>query len=336
MIDCPSIAELTSAEILPPILAAHVRDCSRCQALRQLWEANPPAGVAFADEATVEAKWPFPPHPNIDAPARPGAIHCVWGAEDGELLPAVIMDVDEVEALVIPISPDIDMAGDGDVFIDQHVLAYPAIAEVWNHLRVLAEQIVEQIGELEATVHDTLDSALDAMLASEPLPEGLRQGPELIGELDPRALFREREAERARKFVEPWRALNLGATLGAVLGSRRTECDLALDEVGERTDLAPDALHRLEEDREDLQARVSIASMTALVRQMNLTPSRKLADLVELAVFDNDREPEPGPQVELARRRVGARSAGRPPSEETRRKHAQDYAQRLLARLAER
>jgi hypothetical protein len=335
MIDCPSIAELTSAEILPPVLAAHVRECPRCQALRQLWEANPPASVEFVSEAIVDARWPFAPHPNIDAPARPGAIHCVWGPEDGELLPALIMDVDEVEALVIPISPDTDMAGDGDVFIDQDVLAYPAIAEMWNHLRVLVEQIVEQIGELEATVHQNLDTALDAMLASEPLPAGLRQGPELIGELDPRALFREREAERARKFVEPWRALNLGATLGAVLEARRSERDLALDDVGERTDLAADALHRLEGDREDLHARVPIASMTALVRQMNLTPSRKLADLVEAAVFANDREPEPGAEVERARRRSGVRSAGRPSSEEIRRKHAQEYAQRLLKQLKE-
>jgi hypothetical protein len=255
--------------------------------------------------------------------------------EGGDLLAAVVMDVNEREALIVPVSPETHMAGDADVLIDATVLAYPAMIEMWNHVQVLTEQLAEQVGMLAPELVGRVDAALDAVLESEPLPGSLTQGVPVLSGDDPRQLFRDREAERARKFVEPWRLLNTGETLGEIVTARRAERDLTVDDLSSDVDLDSEVLTRLEADREDLRAAVAISSLASLVERLKLHPSRRLADLVERAVFDNDRQAVVETEPVRARRRAGRRSGGRPPSEELRTEHARDYTERLLARLQE-
>ena len=288
--------------------AAHVRGCARCSGLvRALADAD---HASISPESSVAIGWPHAVVADLDADPQPGAVHSIWGDEDGDLLAAVIIDVDDREALVVPVSPETHFAGDADVLIDPTVLAYPAMLEIWNHVQVLREQVMERIGQLNGDLI-ALDAAVDAVIDSRPLPPELRQGVAVGGEADPRRLFREEEARRIQKFVEPWRILNVADTLGTVLAARRVKKDLPTDAVAEQADLSADVVARLEADQQNLRAGISISHMDALARWFGLCPSQRLGDLVERAVFDNDRGPAADAQLAMARRRRGTRSANR-------------------------
>jgi hypothetical protein len=334
MTDCLSPFELFQSETLSPAQSAHLRSCRRCGARARARDgaraAPPPPQPATAIE------WPHRRVADVNADPRPGAVHSIWGNEDGDLLAAVIIDVDEHEALVVPVSPETHLAAETDVLIDQAVLAYPAMLEVWNHAQVLREQIMERIGELDERVTALVQGAVDAVIDSQPLPDGLMEGVAIIGEADPRRFFREEEAQRAQKFVAPWRLLNAADTLGGVLSFARAEQELEPDVVATQVDLPLDILTRLEADEQDLRQSVPIAHLQLLAQTFELWPSARLGHLVEEAVFANDRGTELGAPVAMARRR---RRGGRGPPRlpvDVRREHARDYAGQLLDRMRQR
>ena len=74
--------------------------------------------------------------------------------------------------------------------------------EIWNHVQVLREQMMERIGELDDELLFWSHAAVDAVIDSQPLPAELAQGVAVIGEADPRRLFREEEARRVQTFVD--------------------------------------------------------------------------------------------------------------------------------------
>jgi hypothetical protein len=286
-----------------------------------------------AAEPATAIEWPHRPVTDVNADPRPGAVHSIWGNEDGDLLAAVIIDVDDHEALVVPVSPETHLAAETDVLIDRAVLAYPAILEVWNHAQVLREQIMERIGELDERLTALVQDAVDAVIDGQPLPDGLTEGVAIIGEADPRRFFREQEAQRAQKFVAPWRLLNAADTLGGVLSSARAEQELEPDAVATQVDLPLDVLTRLEADEQDLRQSVPVAHLQSLARTFELWPSARFGHLVEEAVFANDRGTGLDAPVAMARRRRGARSAALRLPEDVRREHARDYARQLLDRM---
>lgn len=287
----------------------------------------------LAAEAAVAVDWPWPPGAEPDAPPTEGAIHSVWGPESGELLTALVMDVDEAEALVVPISTETHLAGDWDVELGADVLPYPAVAELWNHLHVLHEQVAERLAVLPNDVFQRLDAAVDALFESKPAPYELAEGPMILTAADPRQRFRDEQARHVRAFQEPWRALNVGESLGEVLASRREELSAPLADLANELDLSVDTLGRVEANREDLRAAVPVSTMERLVRGLRLVASRRLADLVHEAVFENDSQPTPEQAPAFARRRRGQRSGAARPSEEVRRQHADEYVKRLMEQL---
>jgi hypothetical protein len=334
MSTCPSIYELTEPAQLPPQLAAHLSGCPRCRALRAAWEADPTPDEGPDVDALPEYRWPHHVYSDVDAEPVRGALHSIWGSESGELLTVVVVDVDEREALVVPVSTDVHSAGDWDVLLDNEVLPYAAIAEVWNHLHVLREQFLEQLARLSSPVAEAIDAAVDAFSSGDELPSGLRQGPALLTDADPRHGFRDSEAALARGFTEPWRLLYAASTLGGVIRGRREDCDLELSGLGEEVDLEPDSLRRLEDDREDLHARVPVPAMARLIHRLSLPPSRRLAELVSAAAYENVQETTAATGVVRARRRRGMRSAaGGPPEAGTRREIADRYVAHLMERL---
>lgn len=335
MSTCLSLFELSRADSLTPAQTAHVNVCPRCRGLVRALAGADPAPTSPGPSLTLE--WPHPAVANLDAAPRPGAVHSIWGNEDGDLLAAVIVDVDDREALVVPVSPDVHFAGEADVIIDQTVLAYPAMLEIWNHVQVLREQVMERIGQLNDELLDLVDAAVDAVIDSQPVPAELPQGVAVIGEADPRRLFREEEVRRVQRFVEPWRVLNVADTLGTVLAARRIENDLETEAVAEHADLSVDVIARLEADQENLREGVPISRLDTLAKWFGLWASQRFGDLVEQAVFDNDRGTAPGATLAVARRRTGVRSAGGEEllPEDVRRENARDYTQRLLARMRE-
>jgi hypothetical protein len=268
MTDCLSPFELVSSEPLSHAQTAHLRSCRRCTALtRALGQAS--AAMQTTEPASA-IEWPHRPVVDIDADPRPGAVHSIWGGEDGDLLAAVIVDVDDHEALVIPVSPETHLAAENDVLIDQRVLAYPAMLEVWNHAQVLREQIMERIGELDEQLTALVQDAVDAVIDGRGLPDGLPRGVPIIGEADPRRLFREEEALRTQRFVTPWRLLYAADTLGGVLASARAERELEPDAIVTQVDLSSDVLTRVEADEQDLRQSVPIPVMGTWSKRRSL------------------------------------------------------------------
>jgi hypothetical protein len=332
MSTCPSIHELTATAAPSPGLAAHLADCPRCRGLRAAWEADSLPDERFGADDVPAVEWPHPPHPQPDADPAPGAVHSIWGPETGELLVAGVIEVDEREALVVPLSIEFELAGDWDVLLAPGTLPYRAMLEVWNHLHVLREQLMEQVAQLEDGWVDLLTEAYTNFMAGEEFPPQLDQGPALLTEADPRHAFRDAEAARSRDFAEPWRILFSAASLGAVLRGRREERAIELSELSEEVDIP--SLGRIEEDSEDLWAEVPLSNFEHLVERIGLPASARLGDLVGQAVYDNARQAPPEIEATLARRRRGMRSAASSVPDEVRQRMADEYVSRLLARLS--
>jgi hypothetical protein len=331
----PSVYELTSSEVLSPQLAAHVADCGYCQAIRAAWEADSHRDDDVALDVVVEVHWPHRAHADPDATPVPGAVHSVWGAEGGQLLVAVVLEVDDREALVLPVSDQLELAGDWDLLLDGDVLPFPAMVELWNHVRVLREQLLEQIGAVGDGLVDGLAQAFRGFMSGQPVPQGLRQGPPLVADADPRHRFRDLESERVRWFAEPWRVLYEADTFGGVVQGRRQERELELTVLSEDIDIPQASLERLEADREDLVARVSKPNLTKLIKRLQLPASGRLVDLVEDAAYSNASQPPPDMEMARARRRRGVRSVRPELPDEVRRQMAEQYVSGLLESLAE-
>lgn len=331
---CPSILELTEPQQLPPQLAAHVAECVRCRGLRAAWEAPHTTDDEPHADDFARHVWPHEVHTDIGADPVRGAIHSVWGPETGELLVALVLDVDDQEALVLPVSPDVHLAGDWDLLLDDDVLPYPSMAEVWNHLYVLREQLVEQLAELSAPISEAVDAAVDAFDSGADFPSTVRQGPAILTDTDPRLRFRDEEAALARAFTEPWRALHAAPTLGGVIRSRLEERELDIGNLGRDTDIETGLLERIGEDREDLHAQVPVSDMERLIRHLQLPPSVRLAKLIRTAVYENVRESPTSTGVVRARRRRNVRSAELPLADANARNEIADrYVARLMQRL---
>jgi hypothetical protein len=332
---CPSIYELTESSQLSPQLAAHVAGCERCRALRAAWDADPTPGDAVGVDDVGDVVWPHAVYPDVDADPAPGALHSIWGPETGELLVAVVVDVDQREALVVPVSPDVHQAGDWDIVFDEGVLPYAAMAEVWNHVNVLREQLMEQISRLPAALADGVSHAIDAFMDGGELPNDVRQGPALLTERDARQSFRHEEAGRVREFGEPWRLLFAASTLGGVIKGRREDCELEPSSFSQDLELDAAKLSRIEDDYEDLNARIPVGVMARLVGRLSLPPSHRLGELIWHAAFDNVREGLAESEPLRARRRAGFRSAPPQVPEDTRREIADRYTAQVMQRLEE-
>ncbi len=335
MTNCPSVFELTSTEVLPPQVIAHLNACDRCRAIRAAWEASEDVGPDLELGAGVALEWPHAVYAAIDGEPIPGALHAVWGDEDGQLLVAAVVEINDREALVVPVSDRPELAGDWDLLLEgDEATPYPAMLEVWNHIRVLREQLMEQVALLDENRRESLRPAFVSFMTGEDLPAGLRQGPPMLSELDPRFRFRDSESARVRLFTEPWRVLFAGDTFGGVVRNRREERELGLADLGEELDIPPASLDRLEHDGEDLDAQLPRNRLIRLIKRLGLPTAARLTDLVHQAAMDNAREPPPQNAMALARRKgVGTRRPELP--EDTRREIADRYVSGLLEALRE-
>lgn len=287
----------------------------------------------FGSEDVPRVEWPHPVHAEIEADPVPGALHSIWGPETGELLLAGVLEADEREALVVPLSIDVELAGDWDVLLEKGVVPYAAMLEIWNHLHVLREQLMEQVAQLEDDWGRLLTQTYANFMAGDELPSGLNQGPALLTDADPRQTFRDEEAARARHFSEQWRILYSSDSLGGVLRGRREEREMELSALSEDVDIPPAALSRIEEDREDLYTDLARSKLERLLKRTGLPPSARLVDLVHQAVFDNARQAPPEMEVARARRRRGVRTAVPSLPDEVRQGMADQYVSGLLESL---
>jgi hypothetical protein len=129
--------------------------------------------------------------------------------------------------------------------------------------------------------------------------------------------------------------MNAASTMGALLRQARVEQGRKEHEVAAEIGLEVSELRRLEEDQEDLRARVPIKRFADLLDELELRPSRTLYRYVEEAAFANDREPgeEAGKTPTYARRRAGVRAGRQPAPEAERRRRAQEWVTQLATEL---
>jgi hypothetical protein len=209
MADCPSIDELADfTKTGDAAVDRHVASCRRCRAvLRLLDEREQVAADAPRARELPQASLPHrePPGGGVTF----GDV-CVIDTDvnDGTLLVAVVLagvDGTPETVEVAPISTEIANATEWDLLLapEDGPLGYLAMAELWNHGTVLADQLVERFGLLAADGQHRLHAMYEALLADEEPPGDVPSGVPVVADDDPRAIFQEEEAERVRAFWKP-------------------------------------------------------------------------------------------------------------------------------------
>lgn len=273
--DCPPISDLLGGE---SAAIEHARDCERCRALLKLGQpierdAEPAVPPAFA-KATIPERRPLTAHTVGEVVALRSE------RAEGELLLAALLAISEDSLEVAPLSCEVVLAAEWDLLLGEAEgpLGYEAIAEVWNHGRVSPAQIAESFGVLPEQTSEVL-IALYAAVFVDDAPPAAPTGPPLLSDEDPRALFQDREAERARSYWSD--AEELGAD-ARELRDRGIGflVRVWLEEVGEDTAglatqagwMQGDVERLLREEVDPTQSAFAAAKMAELLAQTTIEP----------------------------------------------------------------
>lgn len=209
----------------------------------------------------------------------PGAVALISTTVDEGLMPviAVAPGVDTIS--VIPLSPDVQNATEWDLELPAEILGYRAMAEVWNYGSILPEQCHELVATIPPEILEDLQTLFCAALSSDPVPNGLRVGPPVLDDGDPRLLAQDADADLAHAFWEPALALAGAATFGEFVRHRRLELDLAADEL-EMTSGANGWLADVEGDKLDLRQALPSHALVEVLRRLQVGASARLRAIV--------------------------------------------------------
>jgi hypothetical protein len=304
---CPSLADLlVSDSELSDELRGHLAACRRCRALRRHMLERALAVEIAADAPALGKK---PQERLSGATDRTvGGVYALHGPVADEYLIGALVDWDEEEAVVIPISDAVTNATDWDLLIGPEALGYPAMAEAWNHGTVLVEQLEEKLGELGGLT-EPLVALYEAALAGDAVPEEMLAGVAVLADADPRLLFQDEESERVSDFWQPATLLAGVASVGELVRLQREELAIESPELVDFVE--PEALAALEGDRLDMAGALAPAAFGRLMRQLGVTWSRRFRALARATALATYRDPLEGAAgVALYRsRRGGGRRA---------------------------
>lgn len=206
---------------------------------------------------------------------EPGAIGLFSVDESAGLLPVVVLALNEDTASVVPLSAAVQYASEWDLKLDTEILGYPAMAEVWNYGLALPEQCHEVVGHLPGNVLTALVQLSRAARLGGPVPNGVRLGPPVLDEADPRLRFQDSEADLAHALWEPALALAGAATFGELVRHRREELQLAPTEL-EASGGAAGWLDSVERDAVDLRLALPAQRLVGVLRRLQLRGSSRL------------------------------------------------------------
>jgi hypothetical protein len=231
MAECPSIDELADLVNAGDVATErHVAACRRCRALLRLFDQRE---RVTANELSARELPPasLPDRAPPEGDLRFGEV-CVIDADvsDGTLMVAVVLARADgpLETLeVAPISTEVANANEWDLLLtpEDGPLGYSAMAELWNHGTVLTDQVVERFGLLAVDGQQRLNALYDALLSEGEPSTDVPRGLPVVVDADPRAIFQEEEAERARPFWHPAarvfaeKARDAVPSVGALLGN---------------------------------------------------------------------------------------------------------------------
>lgn len=322
---CPSLVELLVSDAeLSLELAEHLETCQRCRTLRRhLLER------AERDEIEVGApelaKEPSEREAGAPEPVL-GGVYAIHGPLTDEYLIGALVDWDEEEAVVVPLSDAVRFSTNWDLLLERALLGYEAMAEVWNHGTALVEQLEEKLGELGPWT-DALEAVYAAALESALPPTKLSVGPPVLDEADPRLLFQEQEGERAAIYWQPATLLAGVESLGELVHLQREELGLGLDELGEIVE--PPTLETLEAGKLDLFHQLPSEALIALMKRLAVDPSRRLKELIRQGVESTFHDPlDQTAGLAVYRKRRGMRKSAPPPADKSR--VAEQYANEVI------
>ena len=313
---CPSF-EALFASGRDSEIAAHLATCRRCQTLVR--HLRP---IEIASEAAALEKEPLAGD-RVAEPAL-GSVYAIDGPLADEYLVGALVEWADDEAVVVPISDEVRYATNWDLLLEQHLLGYRAIAQVWNHGPVLVEQLNEKLGELgeRGTALQVLYAAVRESVAP---ATALPVGPPVLSELDPRRVFQDAESERASLFWQPAQLLGGAASIFEVVRRRREELALA----PEALELDAGTLAALEHGRLDFGSELPAELFATLLRRLKLSASRRLERLVVAAVLATHVDPiETRAAMARKRRGMQKRTAGA-----SRERFAAEYARKVMEEL---
>ena len=317
---CPSMERLFARDAdADEELREHLATCRRCRALRR--HLKPTELVAAAEPMAKE-----PTAREVSTEPALGSVYAIHGPLADEYLVGALVDWDDEEAVVVPVSAETRFATDWDVLLEEHLLGYQAMAEVWNHGTVLVEQLNEKLAELGEWA-GALAALYEAALESRELPTPVRVGPPVLSDADPRVVFHDEESERVAVYWQPATLLAGVESVFELVRLQREELGLAPDDL----DVARSTLEALEHGEVDVIHDVPLPTFAALLCQLRLGASRRLEQLAArsaLATYRERFETQPA----LARKRKGMRQRGATKSPE---QLAAEYARRLMEELGE-
>jgi len=142
--ECPAIGDLL-APSRSDVIQRHIASCPRCQLLLATRPDESPetkSSIEFAGDEAIQPTSAPPPTLKTGSVAR----FQVQGLN--EALVAAVVDAEEDDLVVAPITAETQMAAEWDLLLPRAVLGYEAIVEVWNYGRVLADQLIEPRAEV--------------------------------------------------------------------------------------------------------------------------------------------------------------------------------------------
>jgi hypothetical protein len=314
---CPSLEALFTADAGDEELQEHLATCRRCRALRHRLQPTDVETTAQPLEKDAAAG-------DLSPERTLGSVYAIHGPLSDEYLLGALVDWDEEEAVVVPVSHETRFATNWDLLLDKQLLGYRAVAQVWNHGTVLVEQLNEKIAEFGDWA-GALATLYEAAVESRELPTPVPVGPPVLSDADPRLLFQEEEGERAAVYWQPATLLAGVENVFELVRLQRNELGLAADEL----EVEPTTLEALEGGTLDIGNEIPVPAFGALLRRLELGATRRLEQFVASGVLANytDRlETRPA----LARKRRGMRKR---PESESRERFAGDYARKVMEEL---
>lgn len=219
--ECPSLTELTESLEAPlPEVEEHLSRCERCRAVIATLRASRLTEAPAVDLGDLPtAKVPQRRPPEQWSLGLVGAL--VTPYAPSERLLCVVLDPfvgNGTFIEVAPVSTEIGFASDRDLIVpaESSPFGYNVIVELWNHGTALRSQLTEGYGQLSADVAGSAERVYDSMYAADgetiEVSEDVaaQLGPPILGSSDPRSVFQELEAQRARPFWGPAAAVTSG------------------------------------------------------------------------------------------------------------------------------
>ncbi|MBS1881493.1 MAG: hypothetical protein JSS97_00885 [Actinobacteria bacterium] len=211
-----------------------------------------------------------------DETVSPGSIALISEERGEELMPAVVRRTTDEGLVVVPISPDVHLATEWDLYLPAEPLGYQAIAQLWNFGSVLIEQVSEVVGEVGPVQAKELDALAKAARESARAPSELNVGPKVMDDQDPRLLGQADSAEGARPFWEPALSIAGAETIGQLVAHRRQALGLQPDDL--EASIVADAgwVDELEGDRLNVRETLTPKELASLMKRLRVRASRRL------------------------------------------------------------